>query len=99
MIFVEILFELEYILLAFTPTLWSLVEISSILVETFPSSVEILFEFVTILPELMATFNIFVEILFEFDEMTLVLVLIASEFVYTYVFRVEILALFVPIFI
>ena len=72
---------------------------SSIFVETLPSSVEILFEFATILPELVATFNIFVEILFEFNEMTLVLVLIVSEFVETYVFRVEILSLFAPIFI
>ena len=47
----------------------------------------------------MKTFNIFEEILLEFNEMILMLVLIVSEFVDTYVFRVEILSLFAPIFI
>ena len=54
----------------------ALIAISLVLVETFPSRVEILFEFPTILPELVAMFCLFVEIMFEFAEMTLVLVLI-----------------------
>ena len=54
----------------------ALIAISLVLVETLPSSVEILFEFPTILPELVAMFYLLVEIMFEFAEMTLVLVLI-----------------------